>query len=257
MIKLVVSDYWAFQLIRKAQRAEEERQVIDGAVGQAIRRDNHKSVTAMIGFFLFWVVVLWILYSAAGLVWWLALVFLGGGFILFLMLYQYLSHHNNDTRHPFFLQLQRFGDPYEAIRRINEQVSSPDVKRFGPVRVTPEWLILPEDIPFLHRNEVMWVYQKVTKHSINFIPVGTTRAVVICYATAKVNRAGEIKIVPVSFETPEMKEANVIGLIRQIAENAPWVPIGYKKELAKLWRSHREDFFAAVQEARQKMTVTS
>jgi hypothetical protein len=83
------------------------------------------------------------------------------------------------------------------------------------------------------RDEIIWIYKKRTKHSVNFIPTGTTYSLVLRDTRGK---------------TAEMSapEQNIDAYLVSLREQAPWVIFGYNGELEKLYKKQMPAFFQVV-----------
>jgi hypothetical protein len=145
-------------------------------------------------------------------------------------------------RHPIVQRLARYGTPAEVAQSIDAQVKDRAnvLMRHGFIS-TPAWLLRPTTfgLDTLHVFDLVWAYKKVTKHSVNFIPTGTTSASVIC------TRYGQ---------TLEVNSGNgTEGFLQHIAERAPWIIAGYSPELAGIWQKNAGALVAAVDERREKI----
>lgn len=145
-------------------------------------------------------------------------------------------------RHPISQALARFGEPTEVAARIDADSQKLVGRRSGSVTLTPSWFLHSTwfGLEVLHVNELVWIYKKVTKHSVNFIPTGSTYATVICTCFG-----GSVEV-PGSQRKTE-------NLLQDLAERAPWVFAGFDQELANYWKSAPDAVAAAVIERRRQM----
>ena len=95
----------------------------------------------------------------------------------------------------------------------------------------------------LHLTEIVWIYEKVTKHYYNFIPTGRTYAVVI---GDQYGRRFEVDA-----GRGEAKE-HVAYLIHALVNRIPWVVAGYNDNLNRAFEKQREAFVATVCERREE-----
>jgi hypothetical protein len=79
----------------------------------------------------------------------------------------------------------------------------------------------------------VWVYKKVTKHSVNFIPTGKTYSVILVGRHRQ--RIEE-----------QMKEQAVNEMLADLATRVPWVLFGFTKDLEKAWQKDPAGVIAAV-----------
>jgi hypothetical protein len=108
-------------------------------------------------------------------------------------------------------------------------------EKFGAGTVTTSWVVVPSTY---HTNiarleDMAWVYKKITKHSVNFIPTGKT------YEALLWTRGG--KMISVSGKEPQVDQ-----MLRTIASRCPWVVAGFSAELENAWTKDRAGFIAAV-----------
>jgi hypothetical protein len=91
---------------------------------------------------------------------------------------------------------------------------------------------------------MVWVYKKVTKHSINFIPTGKTYSVVLVGRHRQ--RIEE-----------QMKEKAVNEMLADLAARVPWALFGFTKELEKAWQKDPAGVIAAVDSRYQQQNSKS
>ncbi len=113
-------------------------------------------------------------------------------------------------------------------------------QRFGPARLTPNWIAVPTTFTthLARLEDVVWVHRQVTQHRVWLVvPAGKTHAV------AFYTRGGHAFVVP-------CKEQQADELTRLVTERAPWAVSGYSDELANLWRKDRASFVGEVDKRR-------
>ena len=81
------------------------------------------------------------------------------------------------TTHPLFDELRIYGEPMLVAERVEQEMQALDVQRFGEVALTFSFLV-KESWPraVIRHDDIAWVYPKSTRHSVNFIPTGTTHS---------------------------------------------------------------------------------
>ena len=149
---------------------------------------------------------------------------------------------SDSDRHPIARRLMRFGPPEEVAERIDNEVrTQPDTFRLGPALLTPSWLLRPTffGLEVRHLGEVLWVYQKVTRHSVNFIPTGKSYAAVV-----RDRHGGTLEVVG--------GEKGVLQFLQEVVHRAPWVIGGYNQQLDRAWTKDRDELIAAVDERRRE-----
>jgi len=136
-------------------------------------------------------------------------------------------------------QLAAFGEPIQLSQQIETEEHQPH-QMYGKLHVTPSWL-LRRSLFFTWISPVddlAWVYKKVTKHSVNFIPTGKTYAVVLVGRHKQRTEA-------------QMREKDVNTLLGGLAARVPWAIYGYSQEINTAWQKDPAGFVAVVDQRRQ------
>lgn len=145
-------------------------------------------------------------------------------------------------RHPIVQWLNHYGTPSEVAQQIEAQIKDErNVVRGSGVTMTSTWFFWSTAYG-LHTNHVfdlIWIYKKVTKHSYNFIPTGTTTAAAIHTRFGR-----ELEIKAGSWTEP---------LLQQVVERAPWVIVGYSDDLAAIWSKETLSMIAEVDQRREQI----
>jgi hypothetical protein len=164
------------------------------------------------------------------------LLLVAGGFLL-----SVLDKFGNLEKSSMMKSLANYGAPREVAAAIDREVLSAHEK-VGPVRLLPSWIIKSGtfSVDFQHVEEIVWMYKKVTKHSVNFIPTGKTYEVVLY------NSQGKTITLSGSF----MREKKVDFILDSIYQRVPWIITGYDNDLVKTWNSNSAAFVQAVRERR-------
>jgi hypothetical protein len=145
-------------------------------------------------------------------------------------------------RHPIVQWLTRYGTPSEVAQSIDAQMKDRgNVVSQSGLTVTPTWLLRATTygLQVIHVFDLVWIYKKVTKHSVNFIPTGTTTASIIC------TRYGQALEVSTGVLTE--------SLLQQLVERAPWVIAGWSAERAGIWGKQAGALVAAVDQRREQI----
>lgn len=131
-------------------------------------------------------------------------------------------------RHPIFRALS--GDAPELVgKAVGEVESELDRAQVfgawdGRVYLAEHWLL--SGAVLIRLSDVLWVYPKTTKHSVNFIPTGTTRSVELF--TTK--RSG-YHALPLTVNAHEGADA----LYAELLKRAPWAFAGFRPEWRERW----------------------
>lgn len=147
------------------------------------------------------------------------------------------------TKSPILASIGHFGQPAQYIAAIIDE----ELRRWGnhsPLEgtvLTRSWLLRESffGLDVVNLNDVVWIYRKVTKHYVNFIPIGRTHAVVIC------DRHGR------RLECNGTEEG-VLKLLASLVGRLPWVAAGYSKELETAFEKRPADFVAAIYQRREE-----
>ncbi|HEV2961977.1 MAG TPA: DUF6709 family protein [Candidatus Angelobacter sp.] len=135
---------------------------------------------------------------------------------------------------PVWKHLAVYGSVEQLSMEIEQQRLGPKNK-YKTLEVTSSWLI--------NRNlfstwvspvgDLAWVYKKVTKHSVNFIPTGKSYQIII-YGRHR-------QRIEVS-----MSEKKVNELLADFAARVPWAIYGYDKQLDAAWTKDAASVIATV-----------
>ncbi len=144
---------------------------------------------------------------------------------------------------PIWRHLSAYGEVQQLSLQI-EAEQRPDDLNFGGLRVTRSWLIKRSSFSTWVSpiDDLAWVYKKVTKHSVNFIPTGKTYSVVLVGRHRQRVEA-------------QMKEAAVNALLQHLAARVPWAIYGYDKNVAAAWQKDPAGFVAVIDSRRQKSSA--
>jgi hypothetical protein len=175
------------------------------------------------------------------------------GFLFFLVsglgicswnLYKAKVRTNNPRKHPIYHSLTRYGDGNLIACNIDNEIRSlyySQELEANTLVVTPSWLLFPQiyNLQIIKLDRLVWVFKKVTNHSVNFIPTGKTYAIVLY------DRFGKER----NFS---MSEGEVDRAINQINIYAPWAVAGFSPETKKMWDKQRQSFYAMVERRKNK-----
>lgn len=146
----------------------------------------------------------------------------------------------NPERHPIARAVEHFGPLDEVDAAISAEVQQGGNLVMKTTLVTPSWLLAPSwyGLQVIPVQEVLWVYRKVTNHSVNFVPTGKTHAAVICH------HHGVREV--------EGGEGPVQRLVEGIFERAPWILVGFDQELQGLWNHNAHAVYQVVEDRRKQ-----
>ena len=157
------------------------------------------------------------------------------------LLYLYWERNSDTAKYPSVKQLLSMNNS-NYIRLLDTELKNS--KNNSGIYFTESFIIKKRafGLDWVHFSEVVWVYKKVTRHSVNFVPTGSTYEVCVCTDSRTpgftLNCSGD-----------EAKADNIIKLIFQVA---PFAIYGYSNELKQLWTKNKAGFIAAVKKRREQ-----
>lgn len=155
----------------------------------------------------------------------------------------YTRRVSNLERRPTFRTLAKFGNFDDIRAQIDAEAVSSRSASKARLLLTQNWILHPYrfGLHVIHRPTLAWAYAKdlATRHSINFIPTGTTHAysVLIHYLDSSTVSSLEI-------DTANQEAAR--DLLEYIFQYAPWIVAGYNPEIASLWETNADEMIAFV-----------
>jgi hypothetical protein len=145
------------------------------------------------------------------------------------------------TGDPLDIQLSKHGTP-EAIASELEKEFAGQTFRPHQIYVGQRWLCYSwkKQVTICKIDTLVWAYWERIRHSVNFVPTGTTHQLV---AWSRDGRGVAL---------PLRKKKDVELALEALHRAAPWVFVGFTEALKESWNSDREDLIALVDEARQQ-----
>lgn len=137
--------------------------------------------------------------------------------------------------------LAGYGAPREVAAAIDGEAAG-HFDKVGSIYLLPSWILRRGtfSMDIHHVEDIVWMYKKVTKHSVNFIPTGKSYEVVIHTNQGK----------SVTLQGTLMREKNVDFILDRIFQRVPWIIAGYDDELVGAWNADSRAFIQAVKERR-------
>src|SRR5262249_7244788 len=136
---------------------------------------------------------------------------------------------------PVWKSLSAFGDAQQLSMQIEADLQSGGVRKYGGLQIGPQWMVRRKSFGTWVSpvGDLAWVYKKVTKHSVNFIPTGKTYPVILVGRHRQ--RTEE-----------QMKEKAVNELLTELAGRVPWAIFGFDQNLDRAWRKDPQSVISAV-----------
>lgn len=150
----------------------------------------------------------------------------------------------NLASHPVMARVAAWGDALSISAAVERECGAPDAPRAGGWTLTDRYLVRRSFFGFdvLRFEDLLWAYQRVTRHWYGFIPTGKSHAVLmVCYGG--------------SAELPG-REARCGEFLDHAARRAPWAFFGYTRDIAQAFDKRTRDFILAVEERRRQMSTS-
>jgi len=136
---------------------------------------------------------------------------------------------------PAWKAVSAFGDVNQLSAQIESELIAGGPRKFGKLQMTPQWIVRRKLFSTWVSPvaDLVWIYKKVTKHSVNFIPTGKTYSVIL---------VGRHK----QRTEEQMKEKMVNELLVELANRVPFALFGFDKNLEQAWRKNPQSVIASV-----------
>lgn len=126
---------------------------------------------------------------------------------------------------PVWKNLAVHGNAEQLSQQIEAELQPAMTRKYGKLQMTSQWMVRRKFFSTWVSPvaDLVWVYKKVTKHSVNFIPTGKTYSVVLVGRHRQ--RIEE-----------QMKEKAVNEMLGDLATRVPWALFGFDQNLESSWR---------------------
>jgi hypothetical protein len=113
---------------------------------------------------------------------------------------------------PVWKHLVVYGNAEQLSQQIEAELQPAMVRKYGKLQIAQQWMVRRKTFSTWVSPiaDLVWVYKKVTKHSVNFIPTGKTYSVVLVGRHRQ--RIEE-----------QMKEKAVNEMLADLTTRVPWV----------------------------------
>ncbi|MDQ2745764.1 MAG: hypothetical protein M3T96_00685 [Acidobacteriota bacterium] len=138
--------------------------------------------------------------------------------------------------------LAAHGSPAQVAASIDAEQAGQHEK-ISSIYLLPTWIIKSGtfSMDVQHVEDIVWMYKKVTKHSVNFIPTGKTYEVILHNAQGKT----------LSLTGRFMNDEKTNRILETIYRRVPWIMTGFDNELTAHWSKNKTAFIESV-ETRKK-----
>lgn len=157
-----------------------------------------------------------------------------------------LRRSNDISKSPIVKSVQRYGDLLSVSSEIDKQINS-EHKTYRKTCVLTDWWFFRArtfGLDLVRFDRIAWVYKKVTRHSVNFIPAGKSYGIVVS------TQFGE------TFEV-DMSDRDASDFLNKMISSAPWIVFGYTDELKALWDKQRDKFITGIENRKKKLVEAS
>lgn len=152
--------------------------------------------------------------------------------------YGSFSTLTNPRSHSIYAKMATLGLVDTIVADLEKQVRESGQK-LGSFIFTPKYLVDSSSVALLLYTDLIWIYKKQTRHSVNFIPTGSTYEVIMH------TRDGAERTMSASCKVVDQ-------VLQTLAGGCPWIVAGYSDQLKNLWSSSKVDFIAEVDARRQE-----
>ena len=136
---------------------------------------------------------------------------------------------------PVWKHLAVYGNAEQLSQQIEAELQPAMIRKYGKLQIAQQWMVRRKSFStwVSPTADLVWVYKKVTKHSVNFIPTGKTYSVVLLGRHRQ--RIEE-----------QMKEKAVNEMLGDLTARVPWALFGFTQDLEKAWKKDPTGVIAAV-----------
>ena len=174
-------------------------------------------------------------YIGAAVVFGLLLI---AGYFLWTVLKRIGSPESSET----MKSLAAHGSPAQVAASVDAEHAKSH-ERVGSIYLLPTWIIQNGtfSVEARHVEDIVWMYKKVTKHSVNFIPTGKTYELILHDTQGKT----------LSLRGRGLKDQSTDQLIDKIYRRIPWVITGFTNEALTEWNKNKANFIETVKARKQ------
>jgi hypothetical protein len=147
---------------------------------------------------------------------------------------------------PVWKHLAVYGNAEQLSQQIKAELQPAMIRKYGKLQIAQQWMVRRKTFSTWVSpiGDLVWVYKKVTKHSVNFIPTGKTYSVVLVGRHRQ--RIEE-----------QMKEKAVNEILADLTARVPWALFGFTQDLEKAWQKDPAGVIAAVDSRYQQQSNKS
>jgi hypothetical protein len=142
---------------------------------------------------------------------------------------------------PVWKNLAVYGNAEQLSQQIEAELQPAMIRKYGKLQIAQQWMVRRKMFSTWVSPiaDLVWIYKKVTKHSVNFIPTGKTYSVVLLGRHRQ--RIEE-----------QMKEKAANEMLADLTARVPWALFGFTQDLEKAWQKDAVGVIAAVDSRSQQ-----
>ena len=172
--------------------------------------------------------------------------YVGAGVLLVLVLLLWVFGRRSLARmlrpesHPLVARVSNWGDIHLISHQVESELREGASFSTSAVRFTENFAVQKSLLSFdVYRlNDLLWAYQKVTQHRVNFIPTRKT------YAAALKFYGGNLEV--------QASKESVQDLLAHLAARVPWAVFGFSDDLKKAFAKETAGFCRAVEKRHEE-----
>lgn len=147
---------------------------------------------------------------------------------------------------PVWKHIAVYGNAEQLSQQIEAELQPAIIRKYGKLQIAQQWMVRRRTFNTWVSpvGDLVWIYKKVTKHSVNFIPTGKTYSVVLVGRHRQ--RIEE-----------QMKEKAVNEMLADLTARVPWALFGFTQDLEKAWQKDSAGVIAAVDSRYQQQNNKS
>ena len=172
----------------------------------------------------------------ATMLWWLVGLSLAGAAVYAAVAWM---RNKNPAGHPAMQRAAKWAGIDEVAQWVKQEQAQ--VQTVGDWKLSDHYLLRNGTLTFdlQSMDELLWAYALVTKKKVYYvIPAGQTHSLVLKWGDSNVK--------------VEAKEPVVTAALQHIAQNQPWVALGWTKETEQLFKKRGNGFASQIAKAKQQ-----
>jgi hypothetical protein len=169
---------------------------------------------------------------------------IGIGALFLLLVFTYGRRAWNRLRdiqtHPVVRRASQWGDLTTVSVDAEQELTNGVRYRSHGVILTDRFAFQKSFFAFqlLRMQDLLWAYKKITKRSVNFVPVGKDYSAEMVFYGGTLAFAGKEKLVE--------------EVLRFASQRAPWAVLGFTEEIKNIYTKQQAEFCQAVEARRQQ-----